>query len=335
VNAPLLSILLPSYNAATTLPACLASIERQTEKRWRCVVVDDGSSDESASVVHSFVARDDRFRLLSASHRGLVDALLLGVSECSGRYIARMDADDVMRRDRLAHQLHALQMDTSLAAVGCHVRLFPRRALTEGMVRYESWLNSIRCPDDVHRNAYVECPVAHPSLMIRREVLQKVNYRDRGWPEDYDLILRLLGEGHRVGMVPRRLLGWRDSEARLSRTHERYAQERFTVCKAETLAQDFLRGAKDYVLWGYGETGKALRAALLGHDCQPSHIVELHPGRLGNAIHGALVVSPDALAQLLPRKIVVSVAGEEARATIRAVLVGLGLSELRDFVMAA
>lgn len=335
MSAPLLSILLPAYNAATTLPACLTSIQRQTEKRWCCVVVDDGSSDESASVVHGFVARDERFRLLAASHRGLVDALLLGVSECTGRYVVRMDADDLMRRDRLARQLHALQSDQSLAAVGCHVRLFPRLGLTDGMVRYESWLNSMHSPEDVRRDSYVECPVAHPSLMIRREVLATVNYRDRGWPEDYDLILRLLSSGNKVGVVPRRLLLWRDGAGRLSRTHERYALERFTACKAAALANDFLDGTEHYVLWGHGDTGKALRVALASHGCLPSHIVEVHPGRLGQHIHGALVVEPDALKALLPRKVVVSVAGAEARTRIRRLLVDLGLKELRDFVVAA
>jgi glycosyltransferase involved in cell wall biosynthesis len=335
VNAPLLSILLPVYNAEKTLPSCLASIERQTEQRWRCVIVDDGSSDESTSVAHQFVARDERFRLLAASHRGLVDTLLLGVSECTGRYVARMDADDVMRRDRLAEQLNALESDDSMAAVGCHVRMFPRRQLSQGMVLYESWLNSLRSPDDIRRNAYVECPVAHPTLMIRRQAFDSVNYRDQGWPEDYDLVLRLLSEGHRVGVVPRRLLAWRDTPERHSRTHERYAQERFTDCKAAILANGFLSGAENYVLWGYGHTGKGLLRALADHGCMPSHIVELHPGRLGNVIHGATVVAPEALADLLPRKVVVSVAGAKPRETIREALRALGLKELRDFVVAA
>lgn len=335
MDAPLLSILIPAYNAEATLPACLRSIERQTETRWCCIVVDDGSSDESTSVVHKFVSGDERFRLLSASHRGLVDALLLGVSECTERFVARMDADDVMRRDRLSQQLAAFEADPSLAAVGCHVRIFPRLGLTDGMVRYESWLNSIRSPADVRRDAYVECPVAHPSLMIRSEVLREVNYRDRGWPEDYDLVLRLLGAGHKVGVVPRRLLAWRDSADRLSRTDNRYALDRFTACKAAALAKDFLGGANQYVLWGYGDTGKALRVALAFHGCLPSHIVELHPGRIGNHIEGALVVPPASLTQLMPRKVVVSVAGAVARMRIRRVLEGLGLKELRDFVVAA
>ena len=86
---------------------------------------------------------------------------------------------------------------------------------------------------------------------------------------------------------------------------------------------------------GYGDTGKALRSALASHGCLPSHIVELHPGRIGNHIQGALVVSPDALTELMPRKVIVSVAGLDARTRIRRVLEGLGLEELRDFVVAA
>ena len=83
------------------------------------------------------------------------------------------------------------------------MRLFPRRGLSEGWCIYEGWLNSIDTPERVWQDAFVECPIAHPTLMMRREVLQALAYRDRGWPEDYDLLLRLLTQGYEVGVVPR------------------------------------------------------------------------------------------------------------------------------------
>ncbi|RKY17819.1 MAG: glycosyl transferase, partial [Planctomycetota bacterium] len=282
-----------------------------------------------------FARSDPRFRLLSASHRGVVDALSLGLSECAGRYVARMDADDLMRRERLAAQLAALEGDPGLAGVGCHVRLFPRMGLTDGMVRYESWLNAVTSAADVQREAFIECPLAHPTLMLRTDVLRRHPYRDRGWPEDYDLLLRLHASGSRLGVVPRRLLAWRDDPQRLSRTHERYALDAFTSCKAAALAQTFLKDHDEYVLWGLGDTGKALRRALLEHGLRPSHIVELHPGRMGQLIDGALVIPPGDLKNVLPRKVVVSVAGAGARAHIRQALREDGLAELRDYVVTA
>jgi glycosyltransferase involved in cell wall biosynthesis len=327
--------LLPAHCAEATLATALRSIERQTETRWECVVVDDGSSDDTGAIARGFAARDPRFLVLGLPRCGLVRALNTGLEACGAPLIARMDADDLMHRERLALQLRALDDDPSLDALGCHVRLFPRDALAEGMRDYERWLCSIDSPDRVAAEAFVECPVAHPTLVIRGEILKQMRYRERGWPEDYDLILRLLAAGRKVGVLPRRLLSWRDEPHRLSRSSPAYAIERFTACKAAFLAEGFLARSAEYVLWGYGATGKALRRALLEHDRHPSHIVELHPGRLGTRIHGAPVIRPEALEAVRDRPIITSVAGAGPRHKIRVELRRMGFREQLDYVCAA
>lgn len=331
------SVLLPAFDAAATLPACLRSIQAQTERRWQCVVVDDGSTDGTGAIAARFAARDARFVVLSgpAGHEGLIPALRRGLERCDAPFVARMDADDLMRSQRLERQRAALEHDRRLAAVGCHVRLFPRRALTDGLRRYERWLDRIDSAATLAREAFVECPVAHPSLMIRRPVLAALGYRDEGWAEDYDLVLRLLEAGHHIGMVPAPLLLWRDDPRRLWRTADAYRPERFTALKAAFLARGLLAGTDQYVLWGYGSTGRALRKALLAHGKAPSHIVELHPGRLGQRIHGAPVIAPPALRSLPNRPVLVSVAGEGPRAEIRAALATMGFRELHDYLCCA
>jgi glycosyltransferase involved in cell wall biosynthesis len=335
ITPPLVSVLLPVWNAATTLPACLRSVQRQSEARWQCVIVDDGSDDGSLAWARCFAAQDPRFLVVATAHQGLVAALHTGLAHCQGSLVARLDADDLMHRARLATQLQALASQPELAAVGCHVRLFPRRQLAEGRRAYEHWLNSLQTASQVRRDAFVECPIAHPTLCIRQEVLVALGYRDCGWPEDYDLLLRLLTQGHQVGVVPRRLLSWRDHPQRLSRTSATYALERFTACKAAFLAATFLAATERYILWGYGDTGKALRRALLAHGKIPSQIVEVHTGRLANRIHQAPVIAPAALLCVPRRPVVVSVAGEAARQHIRQAMTEIGFVELRDFVCAA
>jgi glycosyltransferase involved in cell wall biosynthesis len=335
VTAPRVSVLLPVFDAAAWLPTCLRSIARQSLTDFECVVVDDGSRDASLALARSTAARDRRFRVIEAPHAGLVAALGRGLAQCRAALVARMDADDWMHRERLAVQVAALEADSSLAAVGCGVRLFPRRGLGEGMRAYERWLTGIRSPDDVVREAFVECPVAHPTLLVRTALLRELGYRELGWPEDYDLLLRLLARGERVGVVPRRLLGWRQHDGRLSRNHPAYTQERFTACKAAFLAAGLLASSRRYVLWGYGGTGRALRRALAHHGRTPSAIVELHPGRLGNRIHGAPVIAPDALARRPREPLLVSVAGEGPRGLIRAELARLGYRETLDYLCTA
>jgi glycosyltransferase involved in cell wall biosynthesis len=331
---PAVSIVLPARNAAHTLPACLRSIGRQTFTSWECLVIDDGSTDATARMASEAARSDDRFRIISTPPRGIVSALNEGRRTARAPLIARMDADDVMHRDRMAFQVRALEAEESLSAVGCHVRIFPRAAMSPRLREYEEWLNGLRTADEIRRDAFVECPVAHPSLLMRRE-MAALGYRECAWPEDYDLILRALGDGMRIGAVPRRLLSWRDRPDRLSRRDPRYSLAQFTACKAHYLASGFLRGHDEYVLWGYGGTGRALRRALAAHGRTPVRIVEVKRTRLGQRIYGALVIPPEALRETPRLPIVVSVARPQPRAEIRGALASMGFVEGRDFVCAA
>jgi len=334
MTIPSVSVLIPAFNAAATLEVALRSVARQRWADWECLIVDDGSTDRTAAIASDWALRDGRFRVLTIPHGGLVAALNYGVAQCSGLYVARMDADDWMHRARLALQVEHIEA-TGLAAVGCHVRLFPRAHLNAGWRRYEGWLRSIRTAGDVRRELFVESPLVHPTLLVRREILSRFPYGDRGWPEDYDLLLRLDAAGHRLGVVPRRLLGWRDSPARLSRTHPSCEIDVFASCKANYLASGFLAAHERYVLWGYGATGRALHRALQAHGKRMAYLVEMHPGRIGNRIHGARVVTPDDLPSLEPLPLLASVAGAARRAEIRSFLETRGRHELRDFVCVA
>lgn len=336
---PTVSILMPVRNAGATLGQALGSIRRQRGVEWECVAVDDGSSDDSRACLERAAMVDPRIRVVSRAPGGIVAALNHGLGLCRGQYVARMDADDIMCRDRLQLQARLLDREPALAGVGCHVRIFPRPPRGTGRRQYEAWLNSLGSERDVSRDAFVECPLAHPSLMLRREALEQYAYRDQGWPEDYDLILRLLLDGRRLSVVPTRLLCWRDGASRLSRTSNDYGIERFTACKAHFLARWQLAPQRQYILWGYGKTGRSLARALAAHGKHPLAIVEIHPGRIGQRILGVPVIAPSELRGVHARSgalpIIASVARRGPRAELRATLDRLGFVELRDYVCAA
>ncbi|MEY4544534.1 MAG: hypothetical protein RL685_729 [Pseudomonadota bacterium] len=343
----LVSVLLPVFNAERTLAIALESVRRQRDVDLECVAVDDGSSDGSLACLERAARADPRIRVIACEHRGIVDTLNQGLQACRGQLVARMDADDIMCSGRLSAQLELLRARPELSGVGCHVRLFPRSSSAPGPGStslagrrdYERWLNSLQHEEHVARDRFVECPLAHPSWMLRGDVFREYGYREMGWPEDYDLLLRLHCAGHRLGVVPQRLLAWRDSPGRLSRQDERYTARRFVAAKAHFLAQDWLREQPRYILWGYGDTGRALSKALGEHGRQPHAIVEVHPRRIGQCIMGAPVVAPAQLPALreaaggLP--IIVSVAHAGPRQQVRQTLAALQLRELVDFVCAA
>jgi glycosyltransferase involved in cell wall biosynthesis len=326
---------MPAFEAERTLAAALRSLQRQTEGDWECLVVDDGSKDGTRVIAADFARSDPRVRLVEREHRGIVAALRAGLAECRAPMIARFDADDLMSRRRLELQRAALEQSPELTAVGCHVRLFPRSALRERRIGYEHWLRSMSLPEHVQREAFIECPIAHPTLFIRRATLLEFGYRDQGWPEDYDLVLRLLQNGQRIGVVAQRLLHWRDGPSRLSRTCDSYSIAAFVECKAEFLASGFLAESDRYLLWGFGDTGKALSNALARRGKHPAAIIELHPGRVGQTIRGVPVVKPSELRRLGSWPLVVSVAGAGPRSEIRQALSQMGFRELSDYVCAA
>jgi glycosyltransferase involved in cell wall biosynthesis len=328
-------VLLPAFQAEQTLPAALRSLSRQTFQDFECVIVDDGSTDQTRALAEAAARADQRFRVVVGPHSGVAAALERGLAECHGRYVARMDADDLAHKERLARQAARLEADPELTAVGAWVWIFPRVTMTDGMREYERWLCSLSDPESVARDAFVECPIVHPTLCIRRDALRRFGYRDVGWPQDYDLVLRMLAAGARLAVEPRRLLGWRDGPGRVTRTAHTTRRERLVACKAHFLAQGFLSGATRYVLWGYGDTGRTLSRALSAHDKRPSLIVELNPRRIGQRIAGAKVVHPSELLLSPGERVVISVAGRVARSEARALARACGLAEGVDFVVAA
>ena len=298
-------------------------------------MIDDGSSDTSLQIARTWADLEPRIRVHSREHAGLIPSLNEGIAHCQSPVIARTDADDWMHRDRLRLQADALSDQPELEAVGCQVRTFPRRTLSVGRRRYENWLNAQDAPETIWRERFIECPIAHPGLAIRREALDRLRYRDRSWPEDWDLMLRLLRQGPCIGMIPQRLLGWRDGPDRLSRTDARYTLDRFTACRAWHLHRDFLKDAPEYILWGHGHTGRALRRELARHGHLPAAIVDVHPRRIGNNIGGVPVIPPSDLSNQPPHLVVVSVAGLEPRSEIRAALSGMGILEGSRYICAA
>lgn len=330
---PRVSVLLPVFNGAETLPAALRSIVWQTLREWELVLVDDGSSDQSLAVARSAAARDPRIRVLPRGHEGLVASLQAGLAECRGELVARMDADDIAHPDRLARQVLFLETHPDVAVVGSRVRIFPTRTRTAGMARYESWLNSLLEPEAMERELLVESPLVHPSVVFRRVAIQAVGgYRDSRGPEDYDLWLRLYEAGARFGKVPEVLLFWRDAPLRVTRTDPRCGRERFRELKLDFLLRTRLAGSQPFILWGAGPNGKALARELAARSRPARAFIDSHPARRGQEIAGLPVLGPE---QVPPpgRFLLLSTVGHpQARAQIRAYLSERGHREGRDFV---
>jgi len=269
---------------------------------------------------------DARFRVVRQEPLGFVAASQRGCAEARGGYVAAMGADDVARPRRLELQLAVLQ-DEGLDACGGGVSYFPDA--TDGLRRYERWLNSLTTVEAAARDLFVECPIGHPTLFARAGA---ISYRAVDWPEDYDLVLRLWAAGGRFRNLDEVVLDWRDHPARLARTDERYSLTAFARCKVHYLRGHVLRG-RPAVVWGSGPVGKLHARALLDAGVAVSAFVDVDPRKIGKRIYGIPVRAHDDG----PRDGVVlgAVAGEEGRARLRGLAREQGRREGDDFVVVA
>ena len=328
---PVISIVMPVRNAASTLPACLRSIRRQTLVDFEAVAIDDGSTDASAAILEQEARADRRLRVMESGGRGLVAALQAGVAASRAPLIARMDADDLMHPRRLALQAAALAADRDLALVAARAVAWPRAEVRDGMRAYLAWQNSVLTPAQVHDEIYVEAPFVHPTVMVRRAALDAVGgYRDGPFPEDYDLWLRLHDAGHPMAKLPRVLLAWRERPGRASRRDPRYARERFDALRAEHLSRDPRLSGRPIAFWGAGRRTRSRARRLIERGFPPVAWIDIDPAKIGRTLDGAPVRPPAWLAGRARPFVLVYVTNHGARPLIQAALEGLGYEVGRD-----
>ncbi len=332
---PRLSVILPCRNAAAWLPAAIRTIERQTFHDFEVIAIDDGSVDDTRAQLDDWSRRDVRVHVLHPGRVGLIGALQLGAAGARGELIGRMDADDLAHRRRFEMQIGLLDRDAALAACGTRIRYFPRASLKEGARGYERWINALTTSEEVERDLFVECPIAHPTLVVRRSVFERVGgYRDAGWAEDYDLVLRIWQAGGRLGNVPRVLLAWRDRPDRTSRTHRRYSRDAFRGCKMHFLLETKARG-RDLVIAGAGPTGKAFSREAARRGARIVAFMDVDPRKVGQTIHDAPVVRPERIGDFAGAFGLAAVADAVAREEIRQSFRRAGWIEGRDFCAVA
>jgi glycosyltransferase involved in cell wall biosynthesis len=183
---PLISILMPVHNGAAFLGEAIRSMLSQTLGDFEFLIVDDASTDNSSSIVQEF--KDPRIRLIRSPDRlKLSGALNLGLDHATGRYVARMDADDVSLPERLELQAKFLDAHPETGLCGSWIRMFgsSSKAVLERPAGHEA----------IRAFTLLDTPFAHPTVMMRREWLEHHHLRFNGeyFPtEDFELWTRAL-----------------------------------------------------------------------------------------------------------------------------------------------
>jgi glycosyltransferase involved in cell wall biosynthesis len=202
---PAVSVILPVRNGARYLGLAAGSILAQTFSDLELLVVDDGSEDATPAILARMAQADPRVRVLSGPPLGLVAALNRGLHAAASSFIARMDADDVAWPDRLARQMALLTSEADVVAVGTGWRVVDADGTARRVVRPPA------SPDAIRAALRRSNPIAHPTVLMRREAVLAVGgYRAAfRQAQDLDLWLRL-AEHHDLRNVPEPLLDLRE-----------------------------------------------------------------------------------------------------------------------------
>ena len=197
--APKISVLLPVYNAENFIAESIQSILDQTEPDFELLVIDDCSTDRSLEIIEGF--QDPRIILRKKkSNSGYTESLNWGIDQARGKYIARMDADDISLPQRFEKQLLFLEQNQLVAMCG-----------TEALVEGSNLKFNYPCePEAIQANLLLGSSLIHPSIMGKTDIFKAYKYDILKEPaEDYDLFTRLAAKGIQLANLEEPLLIYR------------------------------------------------------------------------------------------------------------------------------
>jgi glycosyltransferase involved in cell wall biosynthesis len=330
--SPAVSVILPVHNGGDYLAEAVSSILSQSLRELELLLVDDRSDD---GAIASLDTTDERLCILRSKQPGVAGAFNYGLARARGKFIARMDADDISLPERLDQQMYYLESHSDVDICGGGVEIFSDQALGAGNLRYQDWLNNCRSPAKIHRELFIESPIPNPTAMFRRGAIDQLGgYRDPDWPEDYDLFLRADAAGMRMGKPDGVVLRWREHGQRLTRTDPRYDIARFQAAKAHFLVSQRLHG-RSIVIWGAGPTGTLMHDLLESEGAVIQGFLEVHPRRIGGSKRGLPVWPIDHVSELNDEIVLVAVGAAGARGEIQAYMVERGKIEGPDYLFVA
>jgi hypothetical protein len=278
------SVVIPCYNQAGYLSSALHSVQEQTFQGWEAIVVDDGSTDDTAGVVARFT--DARIRYVYQENRGLSAARNAGIRAARGEYLAFLDADDEWEPEFLERCLEVLRLDKELAGVYTQSRFIDETGSILPQVGGEL------VPRSAFRNRIVEVGFFPPNaVLIHADVLHHVGVFDTLLTslEDWDLWIRI-AEGHEMQGIPEPLARYRVRPGSMSTDAARMHANRMQV-----LAKHFGPPQGDVEWWPEEKRrafGFAYRAAAL------EHIQQKSPEQGWRFLTLAVRAWPDLLAKL-------------------------------------
>lgn len=216
-----ISVIMGIYNMANKkeiMKLAIKSIFNQTYRNFEFIICDDGSDDGTYEIVQNLVKEDNRVVLIKNSeNKGLAYSLNRCLSIANGKYIARMDADDISVPDRLEKQIKFLDEHLEYAMVGCNLLLINDKGI---------WGKRILAEKPTKKSFLFTSPFCHPAIVMRKDVLDEVNNykveKITRRAEDYDLFMRIYANGYKGYNIQKFLYQFREDNEAYKRRKYKY-----------------------------------------------------------------------------------------------------------------
>lgn len=208
VETPKISVLMPVYNAEAYLQESIESILDQTFTDFEFIIIDGCSTDKSYEIIKQYETKDCRIvAIRTCENLKLIETLNLGIKIAKGKYIARMDADDISLSNRLRKQFDYMESNHGIGISGGTMQIVDKKGAVIGQRRYHLK------DEEIRKNIFRYSPFSHPLIIIRRSVLDKAGFYDPKYndAEDYELYFRI-GRHSKFGNLADILIKYRVHE---------------------------------------------------------------------------------------------------------------------------
>jgi glycosyltransferase involved in cell wall biosynthesis len=207
MNKPLISVVMATYNEPSTfITQAIQSILNQTLRDFELLLIDDSTDAETISAIDTLVQADSRIKLIRESKRiGFVRALNIGLKQAQGKYIARMDGDDISLPNRFALQVQYLENHPEISVLGGAVDIIDETGEKISHRNYPLTPLNIKLFSIVHN------PLAHPTVMFCKTIIDRNFLYDESFTkaEDLELWLRLTKNGYKISNIKDTLISYR------------------------------------------------------------------------------------------------------------------------------
>ena len=246
---PMISVVMPVYNAENYLEEAIESILKQTYKNFEFIIIDDGSTDRSLEIAEKYKNQEERIVLISRENRGLITSLNEGIERAQGKYIARMDADDISLPQRFEKQLELMEKkDADICGSHFHI-----------INEHGNYIDSHIVPLDFNQfliHLSITTPFAHPSVIIKKDFLvkNKLTYGFSKYKnaEDYALWIEMWEKKAKFVNVNSFLIKYRNFTESLSKKNKK------------NLSKDSIELSKEFILANENQYFKYFSSVELG-----------------------------------------------------------------------